>query len=186
MIVLLELLWAFIQVGAMAFGGGYAALPLIESIIVNQNGWLNMTEMIDVVTISQMTPGPIAINAATFVGTKIAGIPGAIVATVGTVLPQSILMFTLGYFMFGGKKIVFLEKILKGLRPGIVGLIGSAALSMFLSALFPSGTFSEIDWIATVGFVIGFVLYSRKVDMMKLIALGAVMGIVMGALSLWI
>lgn len=180
--ILLKLFWSFIQIGAMAFGGGYATLPLIESIIVKQNGWLTMVEMIDVVTISQMTPGPIAINAASFVGTKIAGIPGAIVATAGTVLPQSIIMFILGSIIFSGKKVPIVDKFLKGLRPGIVGLIGAAALSMFISALFPSGVISEVDVIALAGFVVGFILYVRKVDMMKLIILGALIGLVMGAI----
>ena len=90
--VLLELYWVFLQIGAFAFGGGYAVLPLIQKFVVEDRGWMNLKEMTDLVSISQMTPGPIAINSATFVGTKVAGLPGAVVATLGNVTPQFILM----------------------------------------------------------------------------------------------
>ena len=85
--VYLELLWSFFQIGLFSFGGGYAALPLIQTQVVDLHGWLNMTEFVDIITISQMTPGPIAINASTFVGMRIAGVGGAAVATLGCVLP---------------------------------------------------------------------------------------------------
>lgn len=178
--ILVELFLAFLQIGATAFGGGYAALPLIQQVIVNDHQWLTMTEMVDVVTISQMTPGPIAINAASFVGAKIFGLTGSVVATFGTVVPQTTLMLILGYFMFGGKKIGFLDKMLKGLRPGIVGLIATAALSMTISSVLPTGLLSEIDFIALVAFIVGIILYLRKFDMIKLIGLGAIIGIVLG------
>ena len=84
-----QLFIAFLEVGALAFGGGYAALPLIEQVVVNRYHWLSLREMTDVVAISQVTPGPIALNAATFVGTRVAGIPGAIIASVAAVLPQT-------------------------------------------------------------------------------------------------
>ena len=90
--LLLELFLVFVQIGAFAFGGGYAVLPLIQKFVVEDRGWLSTAEMTDLVSLSQMTPGPIAINSATFVGTKLAGIPGAVVATMGNVLPQLILM----------------------------------------------------------------------------------------------
>ena len=79
----LQLFLSFLQIGALSFGGGYAAMPLIEAQIVTTHGWLTMTEFANLVTIAEMTPGPIAVNAATFVGTKIAGVPGALAATAG-------------------------------------------------------------------------------------------------------
>ena len=86
--IYLQLFWSFIQIGMFSFGGGYAAMPLIQGQVVNTHEWLTMTEFTDLITISQMTPGPIAVNSATFVGMKIAGIPGAVVATLGCILPS--------------------------------------------------------------------------------------------------
>ena len=90
--IYLQLFLSFLQIGALSFGGGYAAMPLIEAQIVTTHSWLTMTEFANLVTIAEMTPGPIAVNAATFVGTKIAGVPGALVATAGCILPACILV----------------------------------------------------------------------------------------------
>ena len=90
MITFLELFWSFFQIGLFSIGGGYAALPLIQAQVVDQYGWMTMTEFSDIITISQMTPGPIAINAATFVGIRIAGLAGAVVATLGCVFPSGL------------------------------------------------------------------------------------------------
>lgn len=179
--ILLQLYLTFVKIGMFAFGGGYAVLPLIQNYVVEQNGWLTMQEMTDVVSISQMTPGPIAINSATFVGTKVAGLPGAIVATLGNVTPQFILMMTLAYFIFRDKKISFLDKMLNGLKPGIVGLIAIAAISMFTSSIFTAGviSFQSINAVALVAFVIGFALkILRRIDLIVLIIIGAGLGIV--------
>ena len=102
---MLRLFIAFLEVGAFAFGGGYAVLPLIERVIVHRYGWLTMTEMTDVVSISQVTPGPIALNAATFVGMRVAGIPGAIIASVATVPPHRPAV-PLRNLLFSGKEIL--------------------------------------------------------------------------------
>lgn len=177
--LLVHLYFTFVQIGALAFGGGYAALPLIQRYVVEQNGWLSMAEFTDLVSLSQMTPGPIAINAATFVGTKVAGVPGAIIATVANVTPQLILMMTLGYFLFGGKKIGFLGKMLNGIRPAIVGLIAIATISMIQSSLWMG---SDLSWMGVFGFVVGIVLYGfKKMDLIKLIGLSAVLGLVIHA-----
>ena len=90
--IYLQLFWSFIQIGMFSFGGGYAAMPLIQGQVVTDHGWLTMSEFTDLITISQMTPGPIAVNSATFVGLKIAGIPGAVVATLGCILPSCIIV----------------------------------------------------------------------------------------------
>lgn len=88
----LQLFTSFLQIGLFSFGGGYAALPLIQEQVVTRYGWLSMAEFTDLITISQMTPGPIAINSATFVGLRIAGLPGAVMATFGCILPSCILV----------------------------------------------------------------------------------------------
>ena len=98
--ILIQLLLSFLQVGLLSIGGGYAALPIIQNQVVDLNHWLTVREFGDIVTISQMTPGPIAINAATFVGTKIAGVPGAIVSTLGTVLPSFVIVLFLAWFYY--------------------------------------------------------------------------------------
>jgi chromate transporter len=93
--IYLKLFWAFFQIGLFSIGGGYAAMPLIQNQVVDTYGWLNMSEFADIITISQMTPGPISINSATFVGTRIAGIWGAIIATLGCILPSCAIVLLL-------------------------------------------------------------------------------------------
>lgn len=97
--IYLQLFWSFLQIGLFSFGGGYAAMPLIQGQVVTSHGWLTMSEFTDLITISQMTPGPIAVNSATFVGLKIAGIPGAVVATVGCILPSCIIVTILANYI---------------------------------------------------------------------------------------
>lgn len=181
MSVLFRLYIAFLQVGTFAFGGGYAILPMIQKVIVEQYQWLTMQEMTDIISISQMTPGPISINSATFVGTKLAGLPGAITATVGSVTPQFFLMLTLAHFYFSNRQFTFMDKILRGIKPGIVGLILIAAISMTRESLFTGGVVAldQLNIIALICFAVGLILYIKKVDLIKLIFLGAVMGILL-------
>ena len=143
--MLLELFWAFFQIGAMSIGGGYAALPLMRAQAVDLHGWLTMTEFTDLVTIAEMTPGPIAINGATFVGTQTAGLPGAIVATVGCVLPSSLIVLLLAFLYNRFRKLTVIQGILSGLRPAVVALIASAGLSILLTALW--GSSSPDSWL---------------------------------------
>ena len=93
--IYLQLFCSFLQIGLFSFGGGYASLPLIEDQVTNFHHWMTVPEFTDLITISQMTPGPIAVNSATFVGIRIAGIPGAVAATAGCVLPSCIIIFIL-------------------------------------------------------------------------------------------
>lgn len=175
-----KLFIAFLEVGALAFGGGYAALPLIEEVVVNRYHWLTLTEMTDVIALSQITPGPISLNAATFVGTRMAGIPGAIVASLAVVLPQTVFLLFLGWFLFYGGKITLIERALKGLRPGVAGLIALASLSMLLSSLFVSTKPLVIDPLALAAFLAVFLLRIKKVDLLKLVLAGAGIGLLGG------
>lgn len=95
--IYLQLFFSFLQIGALSFGGGYAAMPLIQEQVVTMHGWLSMETFSDLVTIAEMTPGPIAVNSATFVGTRIAGPGGAVVATLGCILPSCIIVTLLAY-----------------------------------------------------------------------------------------
>ncbi|MFA5586394.1 MAG: chromate transporter [Saccharofermentanales bacterium] len=178
-----QLFIAFLEVGAFAFGGGYAALPLIEQVAVNRYHWLTLTEMTDIIALSQVTPGPIALNAATFVGTRVAGFPGAIVASLAAVLPQTLFLLFLGWFMFYGGRTTAIDRALKGLRPGITGLIAAATVSMFISTFIIATGPLTIDWIAAAAFLIVIVLRIRKVSLTKLIFLGAGLGLAGGLIE---
>lgn len=139
--ILLELFYSFIKIGLFSFGGGYAAIPLINQEIVVNHGWLSLDAFSNVLTISQMTPGPVGINSATFIGIQLAGLPGAIVATLGFVIPSIIIVSILGhlYLKYNGLKII--QEILEGLRPVIIATILAAGLSLFLAAVFESQDF---------------------------------------------
>lgn len=128
--IYLKLFWSFFQVGLFSFGGGYAALPLIQDQIVIKNNWLTMNEFADVITISQMTPGPIAINSATFIGTRIAGITGAIAATIGCVFPSCIIVLLLAYVYYKFRGLSAVQAVLNGLRPAVIAMIASSGLSL--------------------------------------------------------
>lgn len=176
---MLDLLLIFFKIGCFAFGGGYAVIPLISKYVVEEHAWISTREFIDLISISQMTPGPIAINSATFVGQSVHGILGSILATTGLVLPQFILMMILGYFLFSkGKKFKIMDYSLLGIKAGVVSLIFITTLKLFQSSVFPEGLrLQSMSLAALISFVIGFVLYMKKVDLFKLIGLGAVIGI---------
>lgn len=176
---MLDLFLIFFKIGCFAFGGGYAVIPLISKYVVEEHAWISTREFIDLISISQMTPGPIAINSATFVGQNVHGILGSILATTGLVLPQFILMMILGYFLFSkGKKFKIMDYSLLGIKAGVVSLIFITTLKLFQSSVFPEGfKLQGMSLAALISFVIGFVLYMKKVDLFKLIGLGAVIGI---------
>lgn len=160
---LLRLFWAFLQVGAFSVGGGYAAMPLIQSQVVTGNNWLTMNEFTDLVTIAEMTPGPIAINSATFVGIRIAGLPGAIVATLGCITPSVLIVSALAFIYCKYKNVSTLQSILASLRPAVVALIASAGLSIFRVAIFSDRmiSFSGINWAAFISFGVSFLLLRK-------------------------
>lgn len=139
--ILLKLYWAFLQIGLFSVGGGYAAMPLIQSQVVEGFHWLSMGEFTDLVTIAEMTPGPIAINAATFVGSRIAGLAGSVAATLGCITPSLILVSLLALLYKKYKNISVLQNVLSSLRPAVVALIASAGLGILLQVLFSGGAF---------------------------------------------
>ncbi len=134
--IYLELFWSFLQVGMFSIGGGYAAMPLIQSQVVTGHGWLTMSEFTDLITIAEMTPGPIAVNSATFVGIRIAGIPGAFVATFGCILPSCIIVSILAFVYYRYKQVSALQSVLGSLRPAVVALIAAAGLSILQMVAF--------------------------------------------------
>ncbi|MGL6197602.1 MAG: chromate transporter [Lachnospiraceae bacterium] len=167
--IYLQLFWSFFQIGLFSFGGGLAAMPLIQSQVVDIHGWLSLTEFTDLITISEMTPGPIAINSATFVGMQIAGIGGAVVSTLGCILPSCIIVSLLAWLYGKYKDLVVIKGVLAGLRPMVVALILSAGLSILVLSFWGLGGFtwdvSAINFIAVVLFLAGlFVLRKFKTN----------------------
>jgi len=176
--IYLELFWSFFQIGLFSIGGGYAALPLIQEQIVTIHGWMTITEFTDIITISQMTPGPIAINASSFTGIQIAGLPGALIATFGCILPSCIIVLTLAFLYKKYRKLWIVDGILQGLRPAVVGLIASAGLFILIAALWHGQKFSlNIDYIALIIIAISiFLLKKFKLNPIIIIFSSGVVG----------
>ena len=134
--IYLELLWSFMQIGLFSIGGGYAAMPLIQNQVVDLHPWLTIQQFADIMTIAEMTPGPIAINAATFVGIQVAGLPGALVATFGCVLPPFCIVLVLAWIYFRFRELGLVKGILAGIRPAVVAMIASAGLSLMILSFY--------------------------------------------------
>ena len=159
-----ELVLAFLQVGLFSIGGGYAAMPLIQQQAVAVHGWLTMAEFTDLITIAEMTPGPIAINAATFVGMRIAGIGGAIAATFGCIFPSLIIVSILAYVYFRYRQLSALQSVLNSLRPAVVALIAGAGLNILGAVIFggKDAALAHVDWIGAALFLGAFLVLRIK------------------------
>lgn len=146
----MRLLWVlfttFFQIGMFSIGGGYAVIPLIREYVVSQQGWITQKAFTDIITISQMTPGPLALNTSTFVGLQIAGLPGAVAATLGCVIPGVTCSLLLHLFFKRHRKSVRMTGALEGLKAASVGLIMSAGATILMLTF--CGTF---DWHAIQG-----------------------------------
>lgn len=144
MSIYIQLFISFLQIGALSFGGGYAAMPLIQEQVVTLHAWLTPGEFTDLITISQMTPGPIAINSATFVGTRIAGFWGAIAATFGCILPSCLLVSLLAWAYLRYRNLSLIQQVLSSLRPAVIAMIASAGVSILVTALWSQGAFTSL------------------------------------------
>ena len=134
--LLIRLFLSFIQVGLFSVGGGYAAIPLIQNQIVNIHGLMTLEEFTDLITIAEMTPGPISINSSTFVGMRLSGPFGVILCTLGCIIPSFIICLTLAHFYYKYRSFEGVQTVLGALRPAVVALIASAGLSILLLGLF--------------------------------------------------
>ena len=159
--IYIQLFLSFLQIGLFSFGGGYAAMPLIQEQIVDTHGWLSMSEFTDLITISQMTPGPIAINSATFVGIKIAGLAGAAVATAGCILPSCVIVTLLAKIYLKYRNVKTFQSVLDSLRPAVVAMIAAAGVSILTSAFWQNADkiiLAETDWSMVLIFLICLIL----------------------------
>lgn len=182
--IYLELFWSFVQVGLFCVGGGYASMPLIQAQVIDVHAWLSMSEFIDIFTISQMTPGPIGINAATFIGMKVAGFLGAIVATLGFITPSFILGIILAKLFFKYGNIGVIKGILNGIRPAVVALICSAGMSFIFLALFniekmPINV-ANIDYLGLFVLIVAFIAVRKKVGIIKVLIYSGLLGLILG------
>lgn len=129
--LILTLFLSFFKIGAFTFGGGYAMLSLLENEFVEKRGWLTKEEFLDMVAIAESTPGPIAINSATFIGYKTAGVVGSTFATLGVVLPSFIIIYVISLFLDKFLAFEIVANAFKGIQACVVYLIGSTGLKLF-------------------------------------------------------
>ena len=172
----LKLIWAYLKIGLFGFGGGYAMLSLIQSEIVD-SGWITSQTFTDIVAISQMTPGPIGINSATYIGYVVTGsVWGSIVATLTVVIPPFLLVLMAGHIIAAHKDSLLVKGAFAGLRPVVVGLIASAALLLINSENFGYDSTERIitACICVVSFCI---IYFTKMHPIIVIILAGVAGL---------
>ena len=186
--IYLELFWSFFQVGLFSIGGGYAAMPLIQDQVVDIHPWLTMTGFADIMAIAEMTPGPIALNAATFVGIQVAGLPGALIATIGCIFPSCVIVMTLAYVYYRFRGLSIVQGVLAGLRPAVIAMIASAGISLMILALYGQRTLpadlSSFDLMALVIFLAGFIVLRKwKPSPIKVMAGAAVAGVVLYSIT---
>lgn len=181
-----DLFFVFFKIGAVSFGGGYGMISLLQDEVV-AHGWLTKEMLMNFIAVAESTPGPIAVNVATFVGSAQAGVLGALLATLGVVLPSFFIILVIAAIMHNLLKFNGVQAVLGGIRPSIVGLVLGTAITMALTALFGFSSIGKgfsLDWRA---FVILFLLFAlwfgikkwkkKELSPIVLILLSAVFGI---------
>ena len=175
----LKLFLKFLKIGAFTFGGGYAMIPLIRREIALREGWIEDKDILDILAVSESTPGPIAVNTATFVGYRVAGPLGAACATVGVVLPSFMIILLVAKFYQAFQTNTLVKGCMNGLRPTVVGMIGASLLSVGASAFPAAG--GVMQWVlAAVLLAAILVAHWKKVHPILLIVGSAVVGIAAG------
>ncbi len=182
--IYLRLFLTFLKIGAFTFGGGYAMLPLVQEQVL-EHGWLTMEEVIDFIAVSESTPGPFAVNMATYVGREAGGVPGAVCATLGVVLPSFcvVLLVAKCFERFRDSRLV--KGCMSGLKPAVIGLIGAALVSTGGAVFFPAGVSAES--VLTVEFGVSAAIFLptlflalKKRNPIVIILLSAALGILAG------
>lgn len=174
----------FFQIGLFSIGGGYAIIPLIQEQVVQLHGWITQKTFTDIITISQMTPGPLAVNTSTFVGLQIAGVWGAVLATIGCILAGVVISILLCWFFQSHQESIYFSDLLKGLKAASVGLIASAAGIIILLTFTGSSQLilpEHVDFKAAAIFTgaVAILLQKKvKVNPIVLMALTGIAGVV--------
>ena len=173
--IILNLFFTFFKIGLFTFGGGYAMIPMIQDEVIAK-GWLTSEQLINLIAISESTPGPFAVNAATFIGSSQAGILGAIAATLGVVLPSFIIILLIAKIFLNFQKNKHVKNTLNGVKPIVAGLI----LSVVISLVYTNVT-SEIimlPYIIILSVLVIIKLIFKKINPILLIVISAVLGII--------
>ena len=186
--IYLELFWTFLTIGAFTFGGGYAMLPLIqEQVAVRWGDVISSEAMINFIAVSESTPGPFAINMATYIGSQMGGVFGSFCATMGVVLPSFVIILIVArcYDKFRENRIV--KGCMSGLKPAVVGLIANAVLGVLMTVFFPAGitlaAFTQAEFYVYGALFLGMlVLAFKKIHPIIIICISAALGIAVGYL----
>lgn len=176
--ILLELFWIFFRIGLFTIGGGYAMIPMITQEIVDNKGWLTDSQLLNYIGISESTPGPFAINIATFVGNSQAGILGGVVATFAVVLPSLIIILIFAAIYSRVIKNKYLRGAFDGIKPVVTGLISAAGISIAIKVVFPlmdlknfssaGSWFNKFDWISLIFVAVAFAVSNIKIKNKKI------------------
>ncbi|NLW08200.1 MAG: chromate transporter [Clostridia bacterium] len=155
--IYLEIFWCYFQIGLFSIGGGHAALPVVQSMVVEQRGWLTLPEFIGMITISEIAPGALAINTATYVGVTMGGILGGIIATLSCMLPSFIIVLTLACLYTKYSQLAIVSGALDGIRPAVTALIGVSGMAIMLLTLFDTTILTEIRSVDCIALVIALI-----------------------------
>lgn len=182
--ILLTLFLTFFKIGAFTFGGGYAMLPLIQADVL-AHGWLSQEALINFIAVSESTPGPFAVNIATYIGSEMGGVIGAVCATLGVILPSFLIILLVARFYEKFRTNTIVSGCMSGLKPAVIGLIGGAVISIgktvFVPDLVSMQVFYDIKTYVSLGiFAIMTVLAFRKVHPIFIVVLSAAIGIIAG------
>ena len=174
--MLFSLFWTCLKIGAFTFGGGYAMIPIIQEEVVNKRKWLNNKDILDIIAVSESTPGPIAINSATFIGYQKAGVWGSFFCTLGASLPSFCIILIISFFFRSFQEIEAVRYAFNGIRAGVVALIIKALISMYKQC--PKGTLSYI--IMAVAFILSVFF---DINVLLIIICSALVGIACALIS---
>ena len=169
--IFIKLYFVFLKIGTFSFGGGYAMLPFMQREIVENNCWISMSQFSDIIGISQMTPGPVAINSATFVGYKVGGVAGSVVATLGVITTSFILVTIINKILDKFKESITVKAMLAGMRPILIALIIYAFIDL------AKESYVDLKSII-ITIIIGIILVSKKVHPILVIVIAAILGLI--------
>ncbi len=174
----LELFSSFLKIGAFTFGGGYAMIPLIQREVIEKKEWINEDEMLDIIAIAESTPGPIAINSATFVGYKVAGFWGSFFATLGVVLPSFVVIVLISLFFDKFLEVPVIAAAFHGIRAGVTVLIFNAVIKMFKVVKKNFISYMLIVFACTLSLLSIFNVFNLRFLTLLIILFGAIVGII--------
>jgi chromate transporter len=172
--IYLELFWTFFLIGAFTFGGGYAMLPLVQAEVA-QRGWIPAQELVDFVAVSESTPGPFAVNMATYVGSEVAGVFGAVCATLGVVLPSFVIIYLVSMFLDSFLSISIIANAFKGIKVGVGILILRAGLNM--GKKLPKNNLTRVITLCSLSVMLLVNIFSLKISTITLMLAAGIVGI---------